>query len=270
MVTVIGDFLIDLKIDVSNKRSNPEGNFPLYTIENKSLSIGGVGNVATILTSLDSNIKVKGIVGNDVYGQFIKNKFALVDFNSTNTILKKRYYLEDKYIFRIDDEKLYSGNIVCDDNILIISDYAKGTISEGLFVENKRIFINGKPKNYPIYKNLEWIQINRIEAQLMSGCDNVEDACKKIALEKDCNVIVTLGKKGSLVYENNVLTKFKFDELEVTGDVCCCGDIFFSIFSYLKIKAYPTKECINIASKYASENVKHIGVYLDWIKDFKY
>jgi len=262
--------MIDLKIEIDNHRLNPEGNFPLYTILYKELSIGGTGNVAHILTTLDKTFNVVGVVGGDIYGQFIKNKYKNVQFNGFNTILKKRYYLENKYIFRIDDEQKYSALENVNDEILIVSDYAKGTVSEKLFENKKRIFINGKPKNFNIYKNIEWLQINKLEAKLMSGLEDPDKACKKIAELKNCNVIVTLGKDGSLVCENGMLNKYTFSKEGVTGDVCCCGDIFFSIFSYMKLKNHSTEEAIKVASKYSAENVKHIGIYLDWLKDFKY
>ena len=146
-ILVIGDVMVDMYTDGDINRISPEAPVPILEATNVTMSLGGAANVAKNLTSFGVETYLIGYIGNDWAGK----KFAEITkdngirtkmFKSRITTLKQRYGYPQ--ILRVDiEEKVKSKKKEIYDmirfikkinpSIVIVSDYAKGCISQPLW-----------------------------------------------------------------------------------------------------------------------------------------
>lgn len=101
-------------------------------------------------------------------------------------------------------------------------------------------------------RNIDILQVNESEIQQISKYDNVE---KIIPYVFECGtkiVVLTLGEKGSIIYENNGnvynISAYKTTSNNTVG----CGDTYGALFFYHYLKTNDIKEAAKIASKGAA------------------
>ena len=70
---VIGDIILDEYFVSKENGQSPEANVKKYKVENHFYKIGGAGNVAVNLKSLNINTCLFGQIGEDNNGEILKN-----------------------------------------------------------------------------------------------------------------------------------------------------------------------------------------------------
>ena len=252
-IDIFGDIMLDRYIWGEVERISPEAPVPVVLVKNEEIRLGGAGNVARILANLGLDIKVKlcGIVGNDEFSKLAKKCIVdqgiddsdiFIDSDRPTTV-KTRVFAEKQQALRIDREntqKISTGiekkiiaafNKSLNDNLekntdkkhgIIVSDYAKGCITKGLFdslelhIKNSGltkplIVLDPHPSNATIYKSITVAKPNRKEAEKCSGVKLAdEDSIIKAAevlLEKwhADSIIITLGKDGFYFVQSDTL-----------------------------------------------------------------
>ena len=185
-IIIIGDVMIDINNKSEVLRFAPEADIPIYNILDTNYILGGASNVAQNLKNLGTNVEIISVIGDDIYGEKIKEIFdtkliknkMFVD-KERKTTQKNRIFTKDKLNVRYDIES--TNDISCDienqiidyvmnknnSNIenykidaIIISDYDKGVITETLSQtiiayaneHNIPTFVDPKIKNYMKYK----------------------------------------------------------------------------------------------------------------------
>ncbi len=111
-ILVIGDLMLDHYIFGSATRLSPEAPVPIVNVKKETKIVGGAANVACNLTSLNANVFLAGIVGNDNYGDevidIIKNHNIDISLitkdNTRQTTIKTRVVAGNHQIVRIDNE----------------------------------------------------------------------------------------------------------------------------------------------------------------------
>jgi len=134
-----------------------------------------------------------------------------IDFEDTDYI---GVHLEDEFMERIAAIEDLDG--------VIVSDYAKGSVTEKLLdelikycSERKMILlVDPKPKHKHWYNGADFITPNKNEAQLMSGVHiesekDFQQAALNMSAELECNVILTAGSKGMYVADKDQEIKVK-------------------------------------------------------------
>ena len=171
-ILVIGDIMLDRYITGKVNRISPESPIPIVNVESETYNLGGAANVATNITSLSGKVMLLGFIGKDKAGEKIisltsQAGIQFFPISSTNTTIKTRIIGEGQQIVRFDKEntlpKFFSPDLILQEarkaDLVIISDYAKGAITENLFLElqkqnpTTKIFVDPKPKNSKVYKN---------------------------------------------------------------------------------------------------------------------
>ena len=134
------------------------------------------------------------------------------------------------------------------------------------YKKKKIIILNPSPwqtLSENILKKVDYLIPNEIELSLITGMntDNIEQielACKKIIELGAQNLIVTLGEKGSLLYNKEgtkLFQAFPVKAVDTTG----AGDCFAGVFSTYLSKNYPIEEAIKYANLASSISVTKIG-----------
>lgn len=115
-----------------------------------------------------------------------------------------------------------------------------------------------------LYKKIDYITPNETEASQLSGVDVVDidsarEAAKKIYALGIEKVIITLGEKGSFVYdgtdEGELISSFDVDVIDTTG----AGDAFNGALATYLARAYPLREAVKRANAVAALAVTKVG-----------
>ena len=196
-IAVIGDLMLDKYIFGQVERISPEAPIPIVSVKQERWALGGAANVAANISTLTGDAYLLGVLGDDASS---KTFFSLarqkgidtdgihIDTQKT-TIQKIRVIGQNQQLLRID----YENTDCIEENInemflsqlskisklaaIIVSDYAKGTISGKLMHElklfskanNIKLIIDPKPDHKDFYKDIDLVTPNLKEAQKMSG-----------------------------------------------------------------------------------------------------
>lgn len=287
-VVVIGDIMLDIFIEGSVSRTSQEAPVPVVEISNKYFSLGGAANVASNIRSLGGKACVFGFVGNDAEAAIIKNLLEQkgIEYylaNSQMTSTKTRVIGNGQQIVRYDKEnknrKIFDSETAltliekCGKaNVIVISDYAKGAITEELMkilnTFKSKIIVDPKSKNKLLYKDVFLIKPNEKELFEMTGNENVEQAGMLLMKELNSHLLVTRGAKGMVLFKDRI-TEIPTYGKEVY-DVSGSGDTVSASLA-LSIAAGASLESATIISNYAAGiGVSRKGVYsvgLDELKE---
>ncbi len=257
-VLVVGDIMLDQYWWGSVERISPEAPVPIVHLNNKSSLVGGAANVAANIKGLGAEVFLVGVVGTDPEGiQFRKilNKIDISDKNvlsiDRSTTIKTRIVAHNQQIVRIDQEDTEDLDQIVEEliwqqiekvidkiDIVLISDYAKGVITENLasrlitLVKSKKKFVivDPKGKNYEKYRYATIITPNNKEAVEATNSEikdevTLEEVGSKLLSELDLDaLIITRGEKGMALFQKGKT----FRNLESTTrnvfDVTGAGD----------------------------------------------
>lgn len=286
-VLVIGDFMIDKYIEGSVSRISPEAPVPVLEVKSKKSKLGGAGNVVNNISTLGANIKIVGCVGTDTDGTWLVQKMNERGIDTTylkqeenaQTIVKTRLVSKKQQFLRLDEEKIQDvSDEFCDFvvenldgifdgvDVLIVSDYGKGTIRKDLaqaliqYANEHNIIsvVDPKGKDYSKYCGATVCTPNMNELRVVTG-ENVETEAEILEAgtklrEVTCikNLMVTRSEKGiSLIQEGNVKKDFPAIEKDVI-DVTGAGDTVVSIVATCMGAGYKVEESCVIANIAAS------------------
>ncbi len=265
-ILVIGDLMLDIFIRGKVRRISPEAPVPVVEVVNETSHLGGAANVVQNIRALGGNVAICGIVGNDHAGAEMLTELhkikvdcaGIIKDSSRPTTIKTRVIAHHQQVVRFDRESKDSLNHEYADRIsdyvyrnyknyqvLIISDYGKGVISERLFKNLQPLFkkkefyivVDPKVKNYRIYSDVTILTPNIQEAQEMTGIELLQErdfsrAAMKIIKEKRSEaVLITRSEQGMTLV---TWKKEKFDIPTVAKevfDVTGAGDTVVALLS---------------------------------------
>ena len=102
-----------------------------------------------------------------------------------------------------------------------------------------------------IYKDVDLFVVNQSECELLSGVYPTEDASLELALEffvkHGCDIIITLGNKGSVAYIGGVrydLQAYTVDTVDTTG----AGDTYVGVLCAMLAQHSPIEEALQYAN----------------------
>ena len=148
-ILVFGDVMLDRYVSGAVERVSPEAPVPVLKPTKEEIRLGGAANVALNLSSLGSKVSLIGVTGKDSSSKQIFNllkdnkiKNELVKSNSP-TITKTRLLSSKQQLLRVDNEEEFTKEdwqsakrkfdksiSLNTSNLLIISDYGKGTLQD--------------------------------------------------------------------------------------------------------------------------------------------
>jgi bifunctional ADP-heptose synthase (sugar kinase/adenylyltransferase) len=239
-ITVIGEYCTDTFIYCETKRLSPEAPVPVLNPIETITNPGMAGNVVENVKSLSPlsrifNVHQKNEIKKTRYVDYKSNHmFIRVDENDTSESFHRNISLT---------------NAILNSDIVIVSDYNKGFLSENDLLEigklSKLSILDSKKKlSEDIINSYTFVKMNESEYR------------QNIHLSNKSNIIVTLGSKGCMFDEEI----YKSPSPKETIDVSGAGDTFTSAFI---LKYYETKkinESLIFANEMASIVVSKRGV----------
>ena len=248
-ILVIGDIMLDKYVLGYVERISCEAPVPIVNVIREYSTLGGCGNVVSNISSFGANVICIARIGNDLAGQEIKDTLTdlnvkhnlIIDYDSP-TIQKERIVSDDRQIqmLRIDREDIKNvDNSISeqlieeldnnDIDIIVVSDYAKGMITQNVMSylkgSNIKVIVDPKPCNLYLYQDVYMLTPNQKEYEEMILSSSTRfDNCKYI--------LKTKGKHGMILYDQstNKLVKIASTPVNVYN-VSGAGDTVIAAMS---------------------------------------
>ncbi len=263
-VLVIGDLMLDEYLWGRVERISPEAPVQVVEVRREELRLGGAGNVINNLAALGANVRVCSVLGDDADGHLLRELLAerrvdidgILLVSGRVTSRKTRVLASNQQIVRIDREtrseispaqERQLAEAVCaalpSCQILLISDYLKGVLPEGLLQEiiaaarkaGVPVVVDPKGNDYRKYRGATALTPNRKEAQAASGvaisdeaslCRAGRQLCVDLELEA---LVLTRSEEGmSLFYRDGNALHLPTEAREVF-DVSGAGDTVLAL-----------------------------------------
>jgi D-beta-D-heptose 7-phosphate kinase / D-beta-D-heptose 1-phosphate adenosyltransferase len=294
-VLIIGDVMIDEYLFGNVDRISPEAPVPVLKEERREWCLGGAANVAINCKKLGCDVQVIALIGEgDAAGKKLSQMFVnngmktngLVRSSHRPTIRKQRLMASNHQLLRIDSESNISlsdyertmivnriDDMMTDNMIVLISDYAKGTVDREVVLEvvsrakqrSCTVLVDPKGPHFDKYYGVDYIKPNLKEFKQMVDCfslpsgdseiRNGKKICELLSLR---GLVVTSPKGMQFISKNSehFSPAYERDVFDVTG----AGDTVLS-FLALGLGVLPMYECLAAANKAASVAISHIKTY---------
>ena len=240
-ILVIGDIIVDHFIWGTVSRISPEAPVPVVNVTREEMLLGGGANVLHNIYSLGGQATLCGIIGNDEMGGRLRQ--LLTDLGTSGqglvlgkrpTTVKTRVVAHGQQVVRFDREQTgvpseqtigamcdYIDKHLVDFDVVIVSDYYKGVISQPLMsyllrkvceVESESgrripVVVDPKPEQPARFIGATIITPNHLEAEKMSGLQitNEQELIQAAEILRDkfsCEaVLITRGEAGMSLLE---------------------------------------------------------------------
>jgi D-beta-D-heptose 7-phosphate kinase / D-beta-D-heptose 1-phosphate adenosyltransferase len=236
-VVCIGDLMLDEFVYGEVSRISPEAPAPVIAVKRNERVIGGAGNVARNVASLDSRCIFIGVIGDDEGGETLRRAFrefgaiepTLVVDPKRPTSRKVRFVSEhfSTHLLRADWELAESvgkdveaelidrlSAVLPRAGAVVLSDYAKGALTHNVIravIDQTRklgvpVVVDPKGSNFSIYRGATIITPNRKELadatrRAVTNEAEVAAAAAELASTVDAKaVLVTLSEDGVLLH----------------------------------------------------------------------
>ena len=288
---VVGDVMLDKYIFGEINRISPEAPVPVVKKKSESFRMGGAANVAANLIGLGIKTVLSGVVGNDQNGEVLKKLLKKNNIgqqglikSTLSTTTKTRIIAGHQQIVRIDDEDInisLSANqtkkiidlIIKKPSIIILSDYAKGFLTENL---TQKIIKQAKKINIPIlvdpkgndvkkYSGASILTPNKKEALLLSNLiepdeDLLEKQLKRICLKFNIkNIAMTQGDQGIKLVSSKKIDVIPATKLKKVFDVSGAGDTVIATLAAGLIGKLTTHKSLELANIAAGVVIGKVG-----------
>jgi len=289
-IAVFGDIMLDHYLFGDTDRISPEAPIQVVNVENEQYILGGAGNVANNLVHFGADVSLFAVVGNDENEQKMTEVLKKLSINSSGvvkdryrkTTIKSRLISRGQQIIRFDREtktpiSTKIASILIENftrkinhfDIVLISDYGKGVISEELsqkviLIANQykiKVLIDPKGLDYSKYSNAYLIKPNRKEAiESLNIGNNINKIGKQLIKRLNVeNVIITLSEDGMKLFQgkdiiNEFPTKAK-DIFDVTG----AGDTVLASLGFAIASKTSLEEAIHFSNSASAVVIGKVG-----------
>ncbi|MEM7662571.1 MAG: D-glycero-beta-D-manno-heptose 1-phosphate adenylyltransferase [Pseudomonadota bacterium] len=259
-VLCIGDAMLDTFVYGDVERISPEAPVPIMRESRRAKMPGGAANTARNLAALGANVRLVAATGNDEAGDALLELLNsskriepfLVQSSGFATVCKTRFVSSGQQLLRVDQEPVLDlgqateADLVralqqADDGVgaIVLSDYAKGTLTAGLIeaaldiAAQKSIPVIVDPKGHDLarYGRVALIKPNASELASITNLPTSTDEEVEAALAKALDlctadvIMVTRAAKGlSFVERADPRVRHMRGEARDVYDVSGAGD----------------------------------------------
>lgn len=292
-VLVVGDVMLDTYYFGEVKRISPEAPVPVFRKRGQKSVPGGAANVAANLAAAEQAVSLLAAVGNDPAGKTLCKHLEDMSIETEMlrpcmvcTTEKTRIIAENnQQVMRLDNE-VTDGigpgdqqallrqleNAVARFDILVLSDYNKGLLSEEFTrqviqcakAHGVRVLVDVKGKNAAKYSGAFLIKPNLSELQMMTELPvktTEEIVAASETLRKVCAadyVLTTCGPRGMVLVGGKSPVLVPADDHEVF-DVTGAGDTALAYLAAALANGFDVKNAVEVANHAAGLQVTKSG-----------
>jgi D-beta-D-heptose 7-phosphate kinase/D-beta-D-heptose 1-phosphate adenosyltransferase len=293
-ILVVGDVLLDEYVTGDCSRLSPEAPVPILGVESSRTVLGGAANTAHNVVALGGHTTLVSAIGADATGEELAAKAlqAGIDFvpirDDRPTPRKVRVMGRQQQLLRLDYGLGAAVSIAVEDRIseqirahmpacsvVIISDYAKGLVTERLFravlevahAFKKPVILDPRPQHAAFYQGCDYITPNWKEAGGLLGRPDVaatpeaiDEVGRDLAAKFRSHVLLTLGAKGMSLFDRDgrVVIAQPAAAREVF-DVSGAGDTVVATFGLALAAGCDHRMAVELANQAAGVVVGKLG-----------
>lgn len=294
---VIGDAILDTYIKGNSERLCREAPVPVINVKEYGYSCGGAANTAINVAALGAQTWFLSVIGKDETGDQLiqvlrKNKVnaeCIIRDKNRKTLSKKRITAASSMLLRIDEGSTYETGLATEKelrekliriykkvDVIILSDYGYGTISEGIIAllktlrETKRKPLVIDSKNLVRFRDLkpDAVKPNYEESLNLLDISAKEDIERLYQIAANgnrllditgaCCVMATLDADGTLVFEKEKCSRV-FTSPQDNKKSIGAGDTFIGGLALALCTGAEPAIAAEIASGAASVVLQHEG-----------
>lgn len=289
-IVIVGDVMIDRYLEGQVKRVSPEAPVPVLRVHGSREVPGGAANVALNIAKLGGNVTIIAYVGDDADAAQMQTMLdaegvtcRFITAESARTIVKLRALSMHQQMLRLDFEDSFVDEahdalleILRDEirsaNLLVLSDYAKGTLAE---VEKMILIardagvpcvVDPKGSDFHRYRGAHIITPNEVEfrqaARHLSDEDDFKleargrEFCAEIGVD---NLLITRGERGMMLVSTDAPVRVISSEAKEVFDVTGAGDTVISVVSLALASGIDLYDAIVLANRAAGIVVGRSG-----------
>lgn len=268
-------------------RLNPEGPNPLLTATRTENRLWWAGNVAANLAAMWVKTTLIGTLGSDTEANILRDLIKKYDIELLEvlteqpTISKKRF-VEETYntqMLRVDTEEKIVLSSEQEDKIisqietiapdyLVVSDYAKWTLSDSLIKKintvDKPYFLDTKPVRLALYENLFLLKPNfkefkdMIKKDIQNTDEQIELYGKDLSQNLKANIVITRWERGATLITKEWFCLHIDTEAEQVFDVSWAWDTFLAGLVAWLDRNQSLEEAVRVANKASAIAVKRV------------
>lgn len=269
-------------------RISPEAPVPVVNVDRLEDLPGGAGNVAMNIASLGATCNLCGLTGHDEAASELKKRLHAVGVNclfhqtpDVGTIIKSRVISNHQQLIRLDFEKRFepeqtvkmqglADQMLDQAQVLVLSDYNKGTLAEPQFWINKaaqkniQILVDPKGEDFSKYSGADLITPNMSEFEAVAGpvASEQELVSKAQALIAQLHIkaiLITRSEHGMTLIREN-LPEFHLPAIaKEVADVTGAGDTVISTIAAALAAGADLEYAVTLANVAASVVVSKLG-----------
>jgi D-beta-D-heptose 7-phosphate kinase/D-beta-D-heptose 1-phosphate adenosyltransferase len=301
-VLCIGDVMLDHYVYGQVERVSPEAPIPVLYVEREMRTLGGAGNVLRNLCALEASASFISVVGNDDAGREIQRLLAdehgaevhlLVQPQRVTTV-KSRYVAGNQQLLRADRETAtpldpfiredllrLARELVTSHPVVIISDYAKGVLTEGVALEiinaaheaGSRVIVDPKAGDPIRYRGANLLKPNRRELATSTGMPVATEAevvaAARMLIER-CDfgaVLVSLGGDGMVLVRADGSHFSQRAQFREVFDVSGAGDTAVAAIAAALGAGLDPEDAVRLANTAAGIVVGKVGTAAAYVNE---
>lgn len=293
-VAIVGDLMLDVYVTGNVTRISPEAPVPVLHVASQRAVPGGAANVAANLAALGLHVRLVGVVGDDDARLQLLGALAacgeidcsgIVVSSQRQTIQKLRVVGEHQQIVRIDREDVapFTPELrdrciasICaaldDCDLLVISDYGKGTCSDALLRAvidhaaraGKPVIVDPKRRDLQAYRGATMLTPNRKELSEATGmaCETDDEAAAAAVIaQRACGaaILLTRSEKGMSLFPIDGEALHLPTVAQKVFDVSGAGDTVVAVVAATAAAGFPVADQLRMANHAAGIVVSKLG-----------
>ncbi len=293
-VLIVGDVMLDRYWWGNVKRISPEAPVPVVELQKSTFAPGGAANVAANIAGLGARAYLFGSIGMDHEADALCELLSglnvhtehLARLDTRSTSVKTRVIAHNQQVVRVDLENTaeYSESeqwqfwervsaVLPEVDILIVSDYAKGLLSDSLLTRlfeaaksrGIMVLVDPKGKSYDRYRGATLLTPNRREAA--EACNLNEDSPEVVniagnRLLDDLGleaILITRSEEGMTLFRRDMDTVHLAAAARDIYDVTGAGDTVIACMGVAMGAGTDLETAARIANMAAGLVVEQVG-----------
>ncbi len=287
-ILVVGDLMLDRYWQGSTSRISPEAPVPIVHIKDTEARPGGAGNVALNIAALGTKVAVDGLVGKDEAGDLLASQLTNANITclfkgqpDIATIIKLRVLSLHQQLIRLDfEDQIHAEKNndfvsrfkkhISNNDIVILSDYGKGTLSDvQQFIniareKNIPVLVDPKGNDFEKYRGATLLTPNFSEfCNIVGPCSTDDDVvakgtalCQQFDFEA---LLVTRGEQGMTLIQKQADALHLPTKAREVYDVTGAGDTVISTLAAGLAAGLSMNQATSLANLAAGITVGKLG-----------
>lgn len=249
----------------------------VYKQLGKAFPGGNPVNVAVYCVRLGANASYTGVVGNDEYGKLLKEAVSEKGVNVSHvremqgkTAITEVEFIDNDRVLGDYDEGVLEQFVLSDEDIEFLASH--DIVVSGIWgkIEKKLSAIKSKGApiafdfadklDHPLVKEI----IPHVDYAFFSYANQEDNYIKDFMKTMHCKgpqlIIVTMGEKGSMVYDGAFFFRFGIVPCEVV-DTMGAGDSYIAAFICGILQKKSIEECMEMGAKNSSITIQYQGAW---------